>query len=353
MKIFEFNPGIGTFSLGFEFFPENSVVQVQKIDKRSLSTYNFAHKNDFSAEKSQYIDINSLKKHDLGILMPDFGISMTRQYVKSLKMDDLWSTLAYIEQFSPKMVLILTPPAIIPHVNMASEYVTDGFDMVSKDIIIQSMQRSGYMCWQFVVDQVQCGVPMYYPVNFYVGVRDDLGDISDTQMPPIRYGIEDSKMPYTTVMDAIADLPIDPEEYDTYTSDPLNTYQAWCRQGKSKKLYNNKPQHPPNDLLTYLIKLKEGRSLAEISSKYRGRRAILNRPSQLRHDFHKIRGSGNTIHPVLHRVFTIREGMRLHGLPDHVRLPDNLAPGNQAKMVHESISPLTAYYVSQILDPYL
>lgn len=356
MKIYEFNPGIGALSAGFEYFDENIVTQVQKINKNELFSYNSCHKQQFSVSKDEFIEISKLKDHDLGILRPDFGISMTQKRFKEVKYDELWSCLAYIEQFKPKIAIIITPTSVIPYLNTSFNYVEDGFHMISKDMVIESMQKSGYMAWQLAIDQVQYGVPMYYPVNFYVAVRNDLGRPEDTCQPTILHGTSSSKRPYFTVADAIADLCIYRYEPPyTYSTPPLNTYQAWCRKNTEDIVMNHtlsrqKPEHVeliknmPEGVMTK--KWTEGKIA-------KGSRSRADRPGDLGPDFHKLTGKGASIHPVCPRPFTIREGMRIHGLPDHIILKDDISLGRQAAMVHEQISPLIAGPLLQMLDPYI
>lgn len=355
MKIFEFHPGIGAFSSGFEYFPENQVVQIQKINKNELYSYNLCHKKRFSVEKSEFIDVSKLKKHDLALLKPDFGVSMSQKRFRELKFDELWSCLAYIEAYQPKIAIIITPTAVIPHLNLHQEYVKDEFDMISKDIVLASMQASGYMAWQLTVDQVQCGVPMFSPVNFYVAVRNDLGTPEDTCRPTIRHSTSSGKLPYITTLDALSDLPVNRyEPHNSYCVDPINTYQAWCRRDCGSTVMNNLPHQESEEIVAILNNIQEGSSLKKASEGKiaKGSRAILARPATLSHDFYKIRGGGAAVHPVCPRAFTIREGMRLHGLPDHIHLLDSLSMSKQASIVHQEISPLTAAYVYEFILPY-
>lgn len=356
MKIFEFNPGIGTFSLGFETLGDYEVVQTLKITNNELYTYNKLHKHSFKASIEPNIRGTKLKKHDFGILRPDFGVTMANKRPKSINMDDLWACLSYIHLQRPKIALIITPPPVIKLLNTHPSYVKDGFGMASKDIVLASMLKSGYNCWQFVVDQVQCGVPMYYPVNFYLGVREDVVDGDEMHLPEVQYGISVGKLPYTTVLDALGDLPVNTyEHYSDYPSEPVNSYQGWARHHACDKIRNNQPHRPPHDALPYLYQLKPGCALRNLEGCMiaKGKRARLDRPATISADFYKMTGSGYTIHPISHRPFTIREGMRLHGLPDHAVLKKGLSTSTQAHMVHEGISPLTAYYIMGMIQSYL
>lgn len=351
MRIFEFNPGIGSFSSGFEQYGGHEVVQVQKISPKEAFSYNLMHKNRFSRDNSDFIDKKRLKKHDLAILKPNFGILMTQKRFKELKMDELWSCLAYLENVRPKIAIIITPTSVIGPLNMAFDYVTDGFGMVSKDIIVKSMQKSDYMVWQMVVDQVQCGVPMYYPVNFYVAVRNDLGSVDDVKYPTVHYGVSRGKMPYTTILDALSDLPVNEyEDYKKYPTSPVTTYQAWCRQHVASEITHNEPQ----EITSHLKFVKQGVPLSKVPQikENKGKRAILSRPAKIGHNFHLIKGNGACIHPICHRAFTIREGARLHGLQDHLKFRSDVSLNQQAKMIHESISSLTAAHLLEMLDPF-
>lgn len=355
MRIFEFNPGLGTFSSGFEQYGGHEVVEVQKITSKEIFSFNLTHKNGFSHDNSDFIDKKRLKKHDLAILKPNFGILMTQKRFKELNLDELWSCLAYLEEIRPKIAIIITPTSVISPLNMAFDYVTDGFGMVSKDIVVKSMQKSDYMVWQLVVDQVQCGVPMYYPVNFYVAIRNDLGSVNDMRYPTIHYGITRGKMPYTTILDALSDMPTEEHgDYKKYPTSPINTYQAWCRQHVGSEITHNEPRIEPQEITSHLKFVKQGVPLSKVAQikENKGKRAILARPAKIGHNFHLIKGNGACIHPTCHRAFTIREGARLHGLQDHLRFRSDVASSLQAKMIHESISPLTAVHILEMLDPY-
>ena len=330
MRIFEYHPGIGTFSSGIEKNFKHKVVQVQNISSLECSSYNISHLHQFTPNNSNFINYDSLKKHDFAILKPDFGISITQKRFNSLKMDELYSCLNYIAKYRPKIVIIITPPHVIKSLNYNHSYVTDGFDMVSKDIVIQALQSCDYMAWQLVIDQVQCGVPMYYPVNFYIGIDQSLGDVRDTESPSILYGSGSDKLPYHTVYDAISDLGPD---QDAYLSQPINAYQLWCREDETK-LRN----HIPKELNSSDLK-----------------RALFTRPADIGSNFYLPNGIGFPCHPSysFNRAFTIREGMRLHGIPDYIYLSDRIHIKQQAYMVHEQISPLTAINLYSMIKPYI
>lgn len=354
MKIFEFQPGIGTLSAGFEAYGDYEVVQVQKISSQEVYTYNLMHKNRFRADKSDFINQKRLKNHDLAILRPNFGILMTQNRAKKAKLDELWSCLAYIEKTEPKIAIILTPAIVIKHLNIGFKYVTDGFNMVSKDIIIESMQKSGYMVWQVVIDQLQCGVPQYYPVNFYIGVRSDQGDIDDMQLPTIQYGARKERIPFHTIKDALSDLPTQQNPSKTYNIEPQNSLQAWYRQHTESELTHNEFHTVKTDVLPYIQDMKQGASINKNTNIKggKGKRAIWNQPAILSHNFHKIKSTGTSIHPYDQRPFTIREGARLHGIQDHIHFRSDTSIPIQAQMIHESISPLTSVYLIEMLKPY-
>lgn len=355
MKIFEFNPGIGSFSSGFEKFGPFEVTQVQNISPEEAFAYNIIHKHQFSRNNSQFINEKRLKKHDLAILKPDFGILMTQKRFKDINLDQLWSCLAYLKAHQPKIAIIITPTSVIKSLNMAFGYVTDGFDMVSKDIVIESMQKSGYMAWQLVVNQVQCGVPMYYPVNFYIAVRNDQGNIDEMNTPKIHYGISKGKMPYTTISDALSDLPGEGDDYAYYAHIPKNSYQAWCRQYSKTEITLNRPKNEPDSITKCLSNVKQGVPLSKVDDikENKGKRAIYNRPADIGYNFHLIKGNGACIHPLYPRAFTLREGARLHGLQDHINFPTHISEKRIAEIIHQSISPLTASYVLGIIKPYI
>ena len=66
-------------------------------------------------------------------------------------------------------------------------------------------------------------------------------------------------------------------------------------------------------------------------------------------DFYLVSSAKASIHPVMNRPFTIREGARLFGLPDTYVWNSDLPKKAVANMIYNSISPIFGNVICEIL----
>ena len=131
MKIFEYNPILGTFSMGLEFFSQNEVVEVLNLRKNSEFSYNKTHKQWFLpnfSDISSYITENS---YDLAILNPQIGEKIGKRGRINFKIDDIQACLQFLERELPKFAIFTFNLDVIPLLNIGEEYVRDGFGQLS------------------------------------------------------------------------------------------------------------------------------------------------------------------------------------------------------------------------------
>lgn len=341
MKILEYRPNFGTLSSGFENFRENEVVEVLNLTNDAYYGYNRIHKQWFPTSLSSIASYEAQKSIDLAILNPNFGETVGRKGKDNFFFYDFQDCLTFLRQNMPKFAIFQTEVDVIPLVNNAPEYIRDGFGQLSKDRVIYFLQKMGYKAYLVVLDEASYGVPLHRSFAFYIATPEDF----DFRMPKPLYTAtgKGSYSKFRTVKEAIGDLG-NMGEWVEYTSGPQNMYQKSMREKNVQKVTWH---HAPN------IKSSTKKKIALIqqgsnneTSVAKGRSKGYNRAKWsdicrcMDASFYLVSSKGgDSVHPIQNRPFTIREGCRMHGLPD--RLSFDLKTSRKAigKMIHNSVAP--------------
>ena len=341
MNILEYKPDFGTLSAGFESFFKNEVVEVIKLDKDAVYGYNRIHKQWFS-NSFQPISACEPENHiDLAIFKPEFGDKVDRKGKGNFYFYDFQACLSFLEENLPDFAIFQTEVGVIPLINNAPDYVRDGFGQLSKDRIIYLLQKMGYEAYLVVLDEADYGIPLHRSFAFYIATPKGF----NLKMPKPLFTAtgQGSYAPYRTIGQAIGDLrPMG--DWVEYACRPQNSYQKRLReQGVDRVTWH----HPPkikNSTIDKISHIKQGSNNETIHPK--GRSSGYNRAKwdevcrSMDNQFYLVSSKlGDSIHPIENRPFSIREGCRIHGLPDRLSFDLKTPRKVLGKMIHSSVAP--------------
>lgn len=223
--------------------------------------------------------------------------------------------------------------------------------------VLQKFENTGYQIHWKVLFAADYGVPQMRKRLFIVGSRDHEGFEfpEPTHYPPeqIQGNLFDSNgKPYVTVGDALGDIPqIDQGEITTtYDSPPKTEYEKMMRAG-AKKLTNHQASKHRKETAEYYALLPPGGNWQSIPEHLRKKKQGMQR--------WPLDGLSRTItteptdfiHPVLHRIPTIRELARIQSFPDTYEFLGQRTTGNkmrrlgycaQSQQVGNAVPPLLA-----------
>lgn len=351
MKILDCEGNFGTLSSGFEHFSQNEVVEAIKIAKEAEYGYNSIHKSWLPRQNTTLHNLNPEIDVDLAIFRPDVGENLARQGHKNFKIDDFQHSLEFLVDIFPKFAIFQTEIEAIPHLNCNLNYVRDGFGQLSKDIVIYQLQQMGYNAYLFVLDEADYGVPLHRSFAFYIATPKDFVLKRPKQLYTStgRRGYKK----YVTVRDAISDLG-NLGEYVSYSSPAKNMFQRAMRNENGKVTHN-----------FMRVKLKE-RARKLIPTIVQGSNNETKIPNSRSKGYNRAKWDdiyrcssdkfylatdkvADSIHPIANRPFTIREGCRLHGLPDRLTFDLKTPQKKIAAMIHKSASPAMGELLSIML----
>ena len=341
LKIFEYQPNFGTFSAGFESFNENIVVEVVKLAKDAFYGYNRIHKQWFSSSMipiSTYQPENSI---DLAIFNPSFGENILKKGSSNFFFYDFQDCINFLDNNFPKFAIFQTEVDVIPHLNTADSYVRDGFGQLSKDKLILKLQDLGYKAHLVVLDEADYGIPLHRSFAFYVATPNNFNLVMPK--PLFTATGRGSYAKYRTVADAISDLgPMG--EWVEYESEPKNSYQKALRNDKVQKVTWHHAQNIRSSTKKKISKVKQGSNNETSVPKSRSKgfnRAKWGSICRCMDSKFYISSSkqGDSIHPIANRPFTIREGCRIHGLPDKLSFDLSTPKKSLGTMIHNSVAP--------------
>lgn len=341
MKIFEYKPNLGGISLGLERFSSNEVVEVANLSKIAAFSYNNTHKQWFFPNFSTIDDYKLEKKCDLAILNPFMGEKISGRGKFNFTEADLRASLGFLEREMPEFALINVDSNAIPLLNHADSYVRDGFDQLSKDIVVDRLQNMGYRAHLVAIDEADYGVPMHKHIAMYIATPNDF----ELKFPKAffsRYGRGKYRR-YRTIADAIGDLG-HIGEWVPYLTDAQNVYQRYIRRGMERVTWNFMRRKLSEGQKDAIKEIRQGSNANK--TKTIRQNSGYNRPKwdricpSLYDDFYTISSRGPSLHPQKNRPFTIREGMRIAGLPDNISFELSVSNRDAAKVVVNSISPI-------------
>lgn len=351
MKILEYRPGFGTLSSGMEKIGKNEVVDAIFIEKDANYGYNSIHKQWFSYALDPIATYKPKESIDLAIFNPIFGEKVSRVGASNFFFYDFQNCLTFLENNKPDFAIFQTEIDIIPHVNTAENYVRDGFGQLSKDKIIDNLQQMDYKAHLLVLDEADFGIPLHRSFAFYIATPKDF----ELSMPKGLFtatGRGDYRK-YRTVEDAISDLG-KYGDWVEYISDAQNDYQRSLRNTKEGKVtWNHLPKIKSN-AKKKIASIKQGsnNSTPKPSARSKGyNRAKWGAVCRCMDEKFYLSSSkgGDSIHPKENRPFTIREGCRIHGLPDKLSFDLRVKRAAVAKLIHNSVSPIIGEMFGELL----
>ena len=342
MKIFEYNPNLGTFSLGFERFSQNEVVEVLNIDKKALYSYNYSHKRWFLPNFDNISSYKLQNDVDLAILKPNIGDKIARRGSSNFKIQDILDCLTFLEREKPKFSIILMSSEAIQHLNIAKSYVRDGFNELSKDIIVQKLQKMGYKVYLVALDEASYGVATHKFLALYIATPPDF----DLKFPAPMFN-EYGRGKYNrfrTISDAISDLgPLN--EWSPYEQTAQNVYQRSLRRSsEDHTTWHFLPRKLNASQIATISSIPQGSKAKKVKTVKPNAGYI--RPKwdricpRLDEKFYLTSSTAVSIHPIQNRPFTMREGMRIMGIPDNISFELSLSYRDAAHMVVQSVSPI-------------
>ena len=341
MKILDCEGNFGCLSSGFENFSQNEVVEAIKIAKDGEYGYNSIHKNWIPRVKRSFSDVDSNLKVDLAIFRPEIGENIARKGAKNFSFNDFQASLDFLAEILPKFAIFQTEVDAIPFMNTAEDYVRDGFGQISKDTVVNQLQQMGYKAHLLVLDEADFGIPIHRDLAFYVATPNSyvLGRPKKLYTATGRHNYKK----YVTVRGAISDLG-NLGEYVNYSSEAKNMFQKKMRNSNGKVTHN---------FVRFKLKSRARKLIPTIQQGSNNETKVPNSRSKGYNrgkwdDIYRCSSPsfylatdkiGDSIHPIANRPLTIREGCRLHGLPDKLTFDLKTSQKSIANMIHKSASP--------------
>ncbi|MCR9024536.1 DNA cytosine methyltransferase [Aeromonas caviae] len=223
--------------------------------------------------------------------------------------------------------------------------------------VLERFQKTGYTITWKVLFAADYGVPQMRKRLFIVGSRDnerfEFPSPTHFSYDDIQKGLfESPKKPYVTVGDALGDIPpINQGEItDRYEKGPKTEYEKLMREG-AVRIYNHQASKHKKETMEYYSLLPPGGIWQDIPEHLRKKKQGMQR--------WPLDGLSRTItteptdfiHPVLHRIPTIRELARIQSFPDNYEFLGQRTTGNkmrrlgycaQSQQVGNAVPPLLA-----------
>lgn len=341
MNILEYKPDFGTLSAGFESFFKNEVVDVVKLDKNATYGYNRIHKQWFSNSFQPISAYKPENQIDLAIFKPEFGDKVGRKGKSNFYFYDFQACLSFLEENLPDFAIFQTEVDVIPLVNNAPDYVRDGFGQLSKDRIIYLLQKMGYEAYLVVLDEADYGIPLHRSFAFYIATPKGF----NLKMPKPLFTAtgRGSYSKFRTIKDAIGDLGR-MGDWVEYRCRPQNSYQRRLRNEDAGKVTWHHPSKIKDSTKEKIHFIKQGSNNDTFIPS--GRSKGYNRAKwdevcrSMDAQFYLVSSKlGDSIHPIEDRPFSIREGCRIHGLPDRLSFDLKTPRKVLGQMIHNSAAP--------------
>lgn len=340
MKIFEYRPNCGSFSLGFETFSQNEVVEVLNLQKNAEFGYNKTHKQWFLPNFGSIATYEPQNSFDLAILNPNIGDNFARKGKNNFRKQDLLDCLQFLRRIKPKFAIFPLDINVVPLINTSKRYVRDANNQLSCDIIIESLQKMGYDAYLYPIDAANYGLPAHRQFAFYFATPKDF----NLKLPKGLFNANGrgGYNKFRTIADALSDLD-KLGEWVPYRADPQNVYQRLIRRGMNKVTWNFIPRKLTSKQKKTIARIPQGSNAnrtEDVKQKSGYNRPLWNAVCRsLQADFYLASGKGPCIHPIYNRPFTIREGCRLSGLPDNLSFDLKTPVKEVAKMVATAVPP--------------
>lgn len=263
--------------------------------------------------------------------------------------------LRMVEGLMPKMVVMENVTGIT---SVASGRAVDE--------IYRSLDALGFHVEHRILKAEEFGVPQERRRIFFIGVRD--GERIEWPKPThtdvADLFLKSSKLsPFTTVQDAIGDLPelgiTEGEEESEYDRDPTSKFQKLMRGKSGCRLYNHVAPYLAEINIERLKHIPQGGSWRDIPIKLlpAGMRRAKRSDHTKRYGRLHPDGLASTIltkcdlhwgafiHPTQERTLTVREAARFQSFPDRFRFTGSRV--EQFRQVGNAVPPLLAKAVAK------
>ncbi len=341
--VVELCAGAGGLGLGFHAAGYRMAAAVE-IDSAAVATYHYNFPNVTVLGPKEAGDIRkvsgtdilaaaSLQPGDIDLVIggpPCQGFSVAGKR----RLDDEKNTLylefmRIVEELEPKAYLIENVPGLI-NFNNGSVF----------EHLISYWQgkQARYQVTSSLINAATYRVPQLRTRLFIFGTREEY--------PTLKLaGGNLSEADYTTVADALADLPLkldDAGEANEFalpykeTAEELSSYAKLLR-GASTKALNCIPTLHSSDLQARIGALLEGK----IDERTKHRRLKRNSPAWTLRAGTREDTTARPIHPTEARVISIREAARLASFPDEFEFPNKKSTSHM--LIGNSVPPLLAY----------
>ena len=345
--------GAGGFTLGFTMHTVNNgnpafnPVWANDFNKESVDTYNanfgrHCHLGDIvDILQNPYITI---PQADIVIGGPPCqGFSLLNRERNNDARRELWKPFMEVVERSGANVFVM-------------ENVPQLLNTAEHERIIQEAEKQGFHTVSTVLKAVDYGVPQARQRAFIIGSRFN----EDFMFPPLKTHCNPEKPynlaeyipnpePWTSVSDAIADLPPPEGTSIRHIQAPFNLHFGRNPTDLSLKRYRAIPEQGMNrfDLQRVAPELTPA---CWIRKKSGGTdlfgRLWWNRPSvTIRTEFFKPE-KGRYLHPEQHRPITHREAARIQTFPDEFTFHGSKT--EIARQIGNAVPPLLAYHVAGV-----
>lgn len=219
-------------------------------------------------------------------------------------------------------------------------------DMQAQDAVKELFSDLGYSVSFHVLRAADYGVPQLRKRVVFIGSRDGLW--FDAPEP--------TRGDFTTVMDAIGDLPeVGPGETATSYEQPAQTaYQRRLRRGSRTLQGHTVSKHPPH-LVKAISFVPDGGNRQSIPPEYQPRSGFHNSYSRLASWRPAVAVTSNLgkpsatrcVHPFQDRGLTAREGARLQSFPDRFHFTGGIV--SQRLQIANAVPPMLGEAIGRAL----
>lgn len=332
------------------------------IDASALATYhenmpmvNIMQEDIRNVNPSMVLNIIGLQPGELGCLIaspPCQTYSRNNRLPKD-KHDHRYilytHTLKMIESIRPWVVFMEN----VPEMETCHEgaYHSD---------FLERLRQLDYIPQYWTVDAADYGVPQHRNRLIYLAYRKEMGKVPIC--PPQTHGICSELLPWVTVEDAIADLPlreagdnVDSFIFDSNKELELSFYARSRHPKHSSIVFNHSARTLNQTQIRRLLALQEGQAFNDLPDDIRpakGYKASYGRlwrkkPAMTLTTYLAYPGSGRFSHYEQNRVITIREALRLQSFDDDFRVLGSLI--EQSAQVGNAVPPLLATAFKQLI----
>jgi DNA (cytosine-5)-methyltransferase 1 len=355
LTVLELFCGGGLGAVGFKAAGYD-IVKALDFDKNAVAAYRYNFGDHVEQADINSVDLGSLPNTDIifgGPPCQDYSVAGNGAGEEGERGKLVFRYLEIIKEKQPKAFVFENVKGLLTKKHRATF-----------DALLTQFSEIGYeVSWQLIMAW-DYGVAQKRERVFIVGVRQDLG--IKFEFPHPLEGDYRTKV----LRDVIGDLPEPGEQVNgkcyiqkrEYNYDQANRVQKWDEPSNTIPAHHNtgQPIHPDSfnhgdtmklnadkDIIPHLPEGITGREAAKMFPEiYWSNYARESRDNAAR----SVTGQGKPkIHPVSNRRFTVREAMRIQSVPDTYVIPDDIALGNQYKIVGNGIASRVAWYIGKAL----